>query len=133
MDSKAIITEYFISFNKGDLKSMLNLVAENVSHETNQGDVRTGRPLFEKFMNHMNQSYKETIKDIVLLTSTSDSHRISAEYFVDGEYLKTDNGLPEARNQKYSIRAGSFFEITQGKISRITTYYNLPLWIKLVQ
>jgi hypothetical protein len=30
------------------------------------------------------------------------------------------------------LPAGAFLEVHNGKITRVTTYYNLPLWIKLV-
>lgn len=42
-------------------------------------------------------------------------------------------GLPEARGQTYRIRAGAFFEVQQGLIARVTTYYNLKAWIDLVK
>ena len=37
-------------------------------------------------------------------------------------------GLPEAKGQTYRLPAGSFFEIRDGQIARITTYYNLTDW-----
>ncbi|MDG1169553.1 MAG: isopropylmalate/homocitrate/citramalate synthase, partial [Sulfitobacter sp.] len=52
----------------------------------------------------------------------------AAEFTVNGTYLATDAGLPEARGQTYKIPAGSFFDIRDGKISRITTRYNLSDW-----
>ena len=49
-----------------------------------------------------------------------------------GEYLQTDPGLPEARGQRYVLPAGSFFALRDGKITRVTTYYNLQDWIAQV-
>jgi steroid delta-isomerase-like uncharacterized protein len=58
--------------------------------------------------------------------------RVAAEYVVHGTYLATDEGLPPAKGQTYTLPAGSFFEVTNGKISRVTTYYNLQNWTKQV-
>ena len=39
---------------------------------------------------------------------------------------------PEAKGQTYRLPAGSFFELKDGKISRVTTYYNLADWVRQV-
>ena len=48
--------------------------------------------------------------------------------FNAGTYLQTDARLPAARNQTYKLPAGSFFDLKDGKIARVTTYYNLADW-----
>ena len=40
--------------------------------------------------------------------------------------------LPEARGQKYVLPGGAFFTLKGGRITRITTYYNLQDWIRQV-
>ena len=129
---KEIINKYFEAFNKGDVTGMLSLLDESVIHEANQGKTRHGKKAFEDFLAHMNHSYKEEIKDLVVMVSENGVNA-SAEFMVHGTYLKTDSGLPEAKNQKYVIRAGSFFEAANNKITRVTTFYNLPHWIELVK
>ena len=49
-----------------------------------------------------------------------------------GKNLRTDAGLPEARGQRYVLPAGAFFAIRDGRITRVTTYYNLADWIRQV-
>jgi len=44
----------------------------------------------------------------------------------------TDEGLPEAKGQRYSLPAGSFLTLRDGRITRITTYYNLADWMRQV-
>ncbi len=56
----------------------------------------------------------------------------AAEFIVHGNYLKTDPGLPEAKGQTYILPAGAFFDIRDGKIARVTTFYNLNDWIAQV-
>ena len=63
---------------------------------------------------------------------SEDGARAAAEYVVNGTYLETDEGLPEANGQTYRLPAGSFFTLKDGKIARVTTYYNLADWVRQV-
>ena len=130
--TKDLVARYFEVFNKGDAAAMLVLVDDNIEHEINQGKTQFGKTKFEAFLNHMNECYKEELKDLVIMVSDNGKNA-SAEFVVHGTYLKTDGSLPPAHNQTYTIRAGSFFEIKNNKILRVTTYYNLPHWIDLVK
>lgn len=129
--SKETIQRYFDAFNAGDSDTMLALVSEDVQHFVNQGDVRKGRAAFAEFCSHMGVSYREELRDMVIFVS-DDNSRAAAEFVVHGEYLQTDPGLPEAHGQRYVLPAGSFFALEGGKITRITTYYNLQDWIRQV-
>ena len=60
--------------------------------------------------------------------ASKDGRRAAAEFIVHGEYLSTDEGLPPAKGQRYELPAGTFFELSDGRISRVTTYYNLADW-----
>ncbi len=51
---------------------------------------------------------------------------------VNGTYLQTDEGLPEATGQSYRLPAGSFFSLQDGLITRVVTYYNLADWTRQV-
>ena len=64
--------------------------------------------------------------------ATEDGTRASAEFYINGSYLKTDDGLPAATGQNYRIRVGAFFDLREGKIARVTNYYNLQKWIEAV-
>ena len=78
----------------------------------------------------MNKSYREQLRDIVVMGGSAG--RVAAEYVVEGTYLVTDEGLPPAANQRYTLPGGAFFEIANGKITRVTNYYNLQDWLKQV-
>ena len=67
-----------------------------------------------------------------MIFASDDGTRGAAEFVVHGEYLKTDPGLPEAKGQRYVLPAGGFFDIKDGKIARVTTFYNLNDWIAQV-
>ena len=90
-----------------------------------------GKAAFADFCRHMRETYRETLTDIVVFAS-DDGTRGAAEFVVNGTYLKTDPGLPEARGQTYVLNAGGFFTLKDGKIARVTTYYNLQDWIRQV-
>lgn len=130
-DSKALIERYFTAFNQGDKAAMLACLVEDVRHDVNQGGVRIGKALFAEFFEHMENCYKENLTDMVIMVS-EDGKRASAEFTVNGTYLKTDEGLPPANGQTYQLPAGTFFAIDGDKISRVTTYYNLEDWIAQV-
>jgi steroid delta-isomerase-like uncharacterized protein len=129
--ARATIQAYFDAFNAGDGDAMLALVTDDVEHHVNQGAVRHGRAAFAEFCAHMGVSYREELRDMVILAS-ADGMRAAAEFVVHGEYLRTDPGLPEARGQRYILPAGSFFALRDGRITRVTTYYNLTDWIAQV-
>lgn len=131
-NTKELIQKYYNAFNNSQDAEMLSCLTDDIAHDSNQGKTHIGKAAFQKFIDHMNTCYKETLTDMVIMVA-EDGKRASAEFMVNGKYLKTDSGLPEARGQEYKIRAGTFFEIKENKISRVTTYYNLPLWIEMVK
>lgn len=129
--TRALLDTYFAAFNAGDTGKMIELVADDVMHDVNQGERRIGKDAFTAFNQHMTKCYKERLSDIQVFAS-DDGARGSAEFIVHGTYLASDEGLPPAQGQTYELPAGSFFEIRDGKIARITTYYNLQDWISQV-
>lgn len=130
-DTVNLIRSYYDAFNRGDLPAFLALLTDDVVHDANQGGTETGKPAFAAFMQKMNVHYKEKVADLVVLAS-DDGRRAAAEFKVDGQYLKTDAGLPPACGQSYLLPVGAFFSVRGGKIARVTNYYNLPKWIELV-
>lgn len=130
-DSRSTIATYYAAFNAGDAAGMLACVTEDVEHRVNEGGIRRGKAAFAEFCSHMGVSYREELRDIVIFT-TDDGRRAAAEFVVHGSYLQTDPGLPEARGQTYVLPAGAFFDLKGGRISRVTTFYNLADWIAQV-
>lgn len=132
MDAAAdLIRAYLDAFNRGDRPAMLALLAEDVAHDVNQGGREVGRVAFAAFMARMDRCYRESLADIVVMTDAAGTHA-AAEFTVHGEYLATDEGLPEARGQRYALPAGAFYEIRDGRIARVTMHYNLRDWVRQV-
>jgi ketosteroid isomerase-like protein len=68
--TKALIQAYFDAFNAGDAAGMLACVSDDVEHHVNQGAVRHGRAAFAEFCGHMGVSYREELRDMVILCPT---------------------------------------------------------------
>lgn len=127
---KSLIETYYAAFNSGDREALLSLLADDVAHEINEGGVETGKDAFRAFLARMDRCYRETVEDLVIFTGPE--NRAAAEFYIRGEYLATDDGLPEANGQTYHLRVGAFFEARGGKITRVTNYYNLRQWLEKV-
>ena len=126
-----VVKRYFDAFNAKNTAAMLDCLSEDVAHHVNEGGIRRGKEAFAAFCDHMARCYDETLTDMVIFDAP-DHGRAAAEYVVRGRYLQTDAGLPEAKGQTYSLPAGSFFDVVEGRITRVTTRYNLSDWIRQV-
>ncbi|MBX9590600.1 MAG: nuclear transport factor 2 family protein [Hyphomonadaceae bacterium] len=124
----ALIERYYAAFNDGDSEGMLACLSEDVVHDVNQGKRRSGKKAFREFSRHMERCYAEQLENMAIM-ATPDGTRAAAEFLVLGTYVETDEGLPPASGQTYRLSAGTFFEIQDGLIARVTTYYNLADWL----
>jgi steroid delta-isomerase-like uncharacterized protein len=124
----ALIERYYAAFNDGDSEGMLACLSEDVAHDVNQGRRRSGKRAFREFTKHMERCYAEQLENRTIMAS-ADGTRAAAEFLVLGTYIETDEGLPPAAGQTYSLPAGTFFEVRDGLIARVTTYYNLADWL----
>lgn len=127
----ALVQRYYAAFNAGDREAMLACLADDVVHDLNQGPREHGKAAFRTFMARMDRCYRERLVDVRVIASTDGTHA-AAEYVVHGEYLANDEGLPPARGQRYVLPGGAFFDLCDGRISRVTNTYNLEDWIRQV-
>jgi steroid delta-isomerase-like uncharacterized protein len=123
----ALLERYYAAFNAGDWQAMLDCLADDVVHDLNQGARQTGKAAFAAFLGHMERCYRERLTDMVLFAN-DDGTRAAAEFVVHGDYIATDDGLPEAAGQTYVLPAGAFIAVADGRITRLTMYYNLADW-----
>lgn len=123
------IRDYFDAFNRHDAEAMIATLSEDVRHDINEGKTEIGKEAFRAFKAHMDECYREQITDLCVMVSGT---RGAAEFTCSGTYIKTDSGLPEATGQTYSIQAAAFFEVVDGLITRVTSYYSLNGWIAAI-
>lgn len=131
MSPQTLITDYYARFNAHDWEGMLALLTDDVIHDINQGDRQTGSDRFRGFLAHMDRCYRERVEDLVVMVA-ADGRRAAAEFVIHGEYLHTDEGLPPAWGQRYVLPVGAFFDLRDGRIARVTNYYNLQDWLAQV-
>lgn len=131
MTALETVKSYYNYFNNKDFESMLSLVDDFLRHEPNQSEPRIGKELFNQFLTKMDKSYSENLQNLVFFESETEG-KIAAEFFVHGIYKNGENGMPQAKGQGYELPAGAFLEVKNGLITRVTTYYNLKLWLSLV-
>lgn len=126
-----LIRRYYALFNAGDRPGILELLDEGVVHHINHGDTEIGRDTFARFFERMDRCYAEQVEELVVM-ATEDGERAAAEFYICGTYQSTDEGLPEASGQTYRLRVGAFFELRDGRIQRVTNYYNLTDWLRQI-
>lgn len=131
-ETLALLDRYYAAFNAGNWEGMIACLSDDVAHDINQGERQVGKERFRAFLGHMDRCYRERLVDIVLMAN-EDGTRAAAEFVVHGEYVATDEGLPQARGQNYVLPAGAFMAIAGGRISRLTMYYNLGDWTRQVE
>lgn len=131
MSTSTLIRTYYKAFNAGDTQAMLDCLSDDIAHHVNEGAVRIGKDAFARFCAHMDRCYRERLTDIVVMEGKNGT-RAAAEFTVNGIYKETDAGLPAARGQTYTLPAGAFFTVADGRITRIVTYYNLADWVRQV-
>ncbi len=132
MNTLDLIKQYYSCFNAKDFEGQLSLLTEDVIHDINQGERQTGKDIFRSFLASMDRHYDEFL-DHMIIMATADGKNASAEFICNGTYKVTADGLPEAKGQKYRLPVGAFFDIKDGKIARVTNYYNLEDWINQVK
>lgn len=129
--TEALIRTYYDRFNRRDVEGFLSLLADHITHDINQGGSEIGKPAFRRFLEHMNRTYREEVHDVVVMSDPTGTHA-AAEFTIRGTYLMTDGDLPVAKGQKYTLRVGAFFQVKDGKITRVSNHYNVKEWLRQV-
>jgi len=128
-ETESLIHRYFEAFNAHNENALVVLLGNDIAHDINEGERAVGIDAFTGFRARMNRCYREQISELRVMV---DGDTGCAEFICSGVYLATDEGLPEAHGQPYAISAVAIFQAREGKIVRITSYYNLRAWIKAV-
>ncbi|HSC87015.1 MAG TPA: ketosteroid isomerase-related protein [Polyangiaceae bacterium] len=130
-ETRTLLQAYYDAFNRADSEAFFDLLSDDVVHDLNQGPRESGKDAFRAFAARMSRSYRENISDLAISVN-EDGSRAAVEYVVNGTYLATDEGLPEAKGQTYRLAGGAFFEVRGGRVARVTNYYNLQDWLSQV-
>ena len=131
MSTVHLIERYYAAFNCQDWEGMLALLTDGVVHDINQGEREEGKDTFRRFLGRMDRCYSEQVCDLVVMAS-EDGRRAAAEFVIEGTYKATDGDFLAATGQRYTLPVGAFFDVVDGRISRVTNYYNLNDWLAQV-
>ncbi len=131
MPTNRLINTYYAAFNEQDWEGMLALLTDDIAHDINQGERETGKEAFRAFLARMDRCYSERVCELVVMTNDK-IPRAAAEFVIEGTYKATDGDFLPATGQRYTLPVGAFFDIRDGKISRVTNYYNLNDWLAQV-
>ncbi|EKF43490.1 hypothetical protein NA8A_05643 [Nitratireductor indicus C115] len=127
-ETRALVLRYLEAFNAADHAGMLDLVSEDVAHDPFDAEREIGKEKLRWRLGLAGRHFDETLADIAVMAEEG-GVRAAAECTVRGVYTTSADGLPEARGQSYAVPAGFFFEIDEGRISRISAYRNPVTWL----
>jgi steroid delta-isomerase-like uncharacterized protein len=77
----------------------------------------------------MDHCYSEQVTQ---LTVMANGNHAAAEFVIEGIYKTTDGDFLPATGQRYTLPVGAFFDVHDGRIRRVTNYYNLQDWLARV-
>ncbi len=127
-ETRDLLERYFDAHNRQDAEAVLGMLAEDVAHDVNPGQREVGRSAYARFMQRWNTCYREHYFDIEIMLN-ADGTRAAAEYTTLGVYLSgAGEGAPDSGGQTYRLRAGTFFEVGEGRIQRLSHCHILRQW-----
>lgn len=120
--ARELVLGYYEAINAQNLEALDGLTIENVTCDTQVTERLVGRQQLVAYLRDSNARCREHVFDIEIMVS-ADGSRAAAEFTVLGFPLADSNGgaAPDP-GQTYRLPGGSFFEITDGRIVRISSY-----------
>jgi steroid delta-isomerase-like uncharacterized protein len=115
------------ALNDRTVEGVLALVGDDVAYDPPHGHRSVGRDSVETALIHRFRCFRETLSDLVVMVA-GDGFRASVEYTARGTYDASDDGLPAASGQSYSVAGILVVEVDDGRITRITDHRNTSLW-----
>ena len=116
----ALLQKYYDLFNSGDRPALLDMLTDDVVHDINQGASEVGREAFTLFLERMDRCYREQVVELVVY-SNPDGLRGSAEFYIEGTYLQTDEGLPPPPARLTASVSELFLTFKPVKLSELPT------------
>jgi steroid delta-isomerase-like uncharacterized protein len=129
--TEALIKAYVDAANKNDNAAILALMHEDVAFDVSQSKREFGTGNLQLLLASKAAHIKEQLADAVIMSSEDGSHG-AAEFTWKGSYIATIEGFPPANGQRFSMQAGLFFEVDDGKITRITSHRDMAEWVKQI-
>ena len=128
--SAELIERYYAAFNDGTAKAC-SPAQRGRGARREPGQAASGKEAFREFTRHMERCYGEQLENMTIMAAT-DGTRAAAEFSGGRDLYRDRRGAAAGAGQTYTLPAGTFFEVRDGLIARVTTYYNLADWLAQV-
>ena len=115
-----LLERYFRAYNARDIDGLLALMHDQVIHDLQCSRREVGKQAFARFLATKHALYDEHVYNLTLLVHP-DGGRAAAEYQVLG-FALGKGGRPPEPGGTYRVAAGTFFDIREERISRISSY-----------
>ena len=120
--SRQLVLRYFDAINNQELDALSLLTSEDVLHDLQASDRRVGQQDLMEFFSQAYARCREHVFDIEVMVSV-DGHRAAAEFTVLGIPLSGgEHGAAFGTGQTCRLHGGTFFEIRDDRIARISNY-----------
>jgi steroid delta-isomerase-like uncharacterized protein len=129
--TESIVKAYLDAANRDDSAAILAMMHEDVAFDVNQSMRQIGLDNLRLLLATKSAHCKEQLADAVIFSS-EDGSRGAAEFTWKGTYIATIEGFPQANGQRFSMQAGLFFEVEDGKITRITSHRDMREWVRQI-
>lgn len=132
MDGKAmrdLIDRFFAALEAHEGPALESLLAPDIVYDPAHGGRTVGRDAFRRAMAEQASSLAAVFADRALMVA-AEGHRAAVECTMRGVYRRSLDGLPEARGQSFSLPAGVFFELENGRIARVSIFVRERDWLQ---
>ena len=126
-----LIQAYLDAANQADNAAILALMDEDVAFDINQSTRQIGKDNLKLLLATKSAHSKEQLADAIIFSS-EDGSRGAVEFTWKGSYIATIEGFPKASGQRFSIMAGMFFEIEDGRFTRVTSHRDMNEWLRQI-
>ena len=118
--AEEIVRRFLAALDAADADAALALLDEEVVHDRPDGSRAIGREDFRWWLGMAGRARHERIGDVAVMVGEG-GRRAAAEVTLRGE--AASGGASAAGNTgRYSVPAGYFFELEDGRIARLSTY-----------
>jgi len=122
-ETESLVRRFIDTFNAGDHDTMAACLTDDIAHDLNRDGREIGAEKLRWRLGMAARHFDATIADVAIMTDEG-GVRAAAEFTLRGTYRATAEGLPAAEGQRFSLPAGLFLEVDDGRISRLTACYN---------
>jgi steroid delta-isomerase-like uncharacterized protein len=127
-----VLDQWAVAWSSSDLDKLLPLFADNVEYEdVTFGAVNHGKTALRDFANGIFKAFVDLKFELKSRLVAADEKTGAMEWVWRGRQTADLPGLP-ATNRPFEVRGASVVEFAEGKISRISDYWDLATYMKQV-